>query len=426
MCVFSILVALAGGTWLLQRFLNKSDAIDFSPLKGYCKDISSIPPNEYTARHERLAKALKEENADAFIMEGGASMVYYANIEWGLTERAFMVILRRNESEPTGIHTTIVTPAFEATRALKSLKQANLPDTIQPNVVEWQEAESPFDYVKSLFDSEKTKRIIVEQESRLFIFEGVSNVMPETKVIMSPRSVQMLRMVKSSAELDILRCANTATELAIRTVRPHIKVGMTEFDIQAIMTEALETAGLTNTWVLALVDENAALPHGGSSNQKVNKHSSVLIDTGGEFLGYQADVTRTFFMGKRGHNQTIEDAWYLVRRAQENVLNRVGSGMTCAEVDLTARHVIEEGNFGKYFTHRLGHGLGLQMHENPYMNQGNTEQFLAPGMVFSVEPGIYITNEFGIRLEDPVFVREDGKLELLTNGLAQNPWTLTL
>jgi Xaa-Pro aminopeptidase len=129
-------------------------------------------------------------------------------------------------------------------------------------------------------------------------------------------------------------------------------------------------------------------------------------------------------MGKRGHNQTIEDAWYLVRRAQENVLNRIGNGMTCAQVDLTARHVIEEGNFGKYFTHRLGHGLGLQMHENPYMNQGNTEQYLAPGMVFSVEPGIYITNEFGIRLEDPVFVREDGKLELLTNGLAQNPWSL--
>ena len=405
-CVFSVLIVLAGGTWILQRFLNKNDTIDLSPLKGYCKDISSIPPSEYADRHARLAKTLKEENADAFIMEGGASMIYYANIEWGLTERAFMVILRRNESEPTGIHTTIVTPAFEATRALKSLKEASLPDSIQPDIVEWQEADSPFDSVKSVLDREKVKRIIVEQESRLFIYEGVDQVLPEAKVIMSPRSVQMLRMVKSSAELEILRCANTVTELAIRTVRPHITVGMTEFDIQNIMTEALETAGLTKTWVLALLDENAALPHGGSSNKKVGKHSTVLIDTGGEFLGYQADVTRTFFLGKRGHNQTIEDAWYLIRRAQENVLNRVGSGMTCAQVDLTARLIITEGNYGPYFTHRLGHGLGLQMHENPYMNQGNTEQRLTPGMVFSVEPGIYITNEFGIRLEDPVYVRE--------------------
>jgi Xaa-Pro aminopeptidase len=190
---------------------------------------------------------------------------------------------------------------------------------------------------------------------------------------MAPEAIVKLRMVKSTSEIDIMRCANTVTELAIRTVRPHIKVGMTEFDIQNVMTNALEVAGLTKTWVLALIDENAALPHGSSSNKKVTKHSTVLIDTGGEFLGYQSDVTRTFFTGKRGHNQTIEDAWYLIRRAQENVLNRVESNMTCAEVDYTARHIIEEGGYGKYFTHRLGHSSGLEMHENPYMNKGNKE-----------------------------------------------------
>jgi Xaa-Pro aminopeptidase len=129
-------------------------------------------------------------------------------------------------------------------------------------------------------------------------------------------------------------------------------------------------------------------------------------------------------MGKRGHNQTIEDAWYLVRRAQENVLNRVGSGTSCAQVDLTARQIIDKAGYGDYFGHRLGHGIGLQMHEKPYMNQGNVDQYLVPGMTFSVEPGIYVTNEFGIRLEDIVVVSEDGKLELLTKGLAQNPWTL--
>lgn len=90
-------------------------------------------------------------------------------------------------------------------------------------------------------------------------------------------------------------------------------------------------------------------------------------------------------MSERGYNQTIEDAWYLVRRAQENVLNLVGTGMTCAQVDLIARHIIDKGGFGSYFTHRLGHGIGKEMHEEPYMNQGNTEQFLLPGMTFSVE-----------------------------------------
>lgn len=371
-------------------------------------------------------------------------MIYYTNIEWGLTERAFMVILQLDSNEPTGIRTTIVSPAFEATRALDSLKKANLPEEISPSIVEWLEYESPYDAVKKVFSSKSDNRIIVEEDARLFIYQGIVDGLKDSDVYMAPRSIRMLRMVKSEAELDIMRCANTATELAIRTVRPHIKVGMTEFDIQKVMEEALHRAGLTNTWVLALVDENAALPHGSSSEKKVTKHSTVLIDTGGELLGkdqicahvglrlicfvkitgYQSDTTRTFFMGKRGHNETIEDAWYLVRRAQENVLNQTGAGTTCAEVDLTARHIIEKGGFGKYFTHRLGHGIGLRMHDEPYMHQGNSQQYLEPGMTFSVEPGIYVTNEFGIRLEDIVVVREDGKLELLTRGLAQNPWTL--
>ncbi|KAI8085968.1 peptidase M24, structural domain-containing protein [Gilbertella persicaria] len=358
-------------------------------------------------------------------MEGGASMVYYTNIEWGLTERAFMVVLELDDEQPTGICTTIVTPAFEATRALESLKHANLPEEIRPRIVEWLEYDSPFDAVKSVFDSKKQYgKLFVEQDARLFIYQGIADSLKNHNVEMASRSIRMLRMIKSVAELDIMRCASTVTEMAIRTVRPHIKVGMTEFDIQNIMEDALHKAGLKNTWVLALVDENAALPHGSSSTKKVTEHSTVLIDTGGELLGYQSDTTRTFFMGKRGHNQTIEDAWYLVRRAQENVLNRVGVGMTCAEVDLTARQIIDKGGYAEYFTHRLGHGIGLLMHEDPYMNQGNIEQYLAPGMTFSVEPGIYITNEFGIRLEDIVVVKEDGRLELLTKGLAQNPWTL--
>ncbi|GAA5809830.1 hypothetical protein MFLAVUS_003245 [Mucor flavus] len=424
LCVFSVLIALAGGTWIIQRCLNTNKEIDFSSLKDYCKHIPSIQSDEYTGRHERLAKTLEAEGVDALIMEGGASMVYYTNIEWSLSERAFMVILRVNTSEPTGIHTTIVTPAFEATRAQESLKRANLPSLIQPDIVEWLEHKSPFESVKSLFENDTPESVIIEQNARLFIYEGVSGALKETSVDMAPQSIRKLRMVKSSAELDIMRCANTVTDLAIRAVRPYIQVGMTEFDIQKIMSSALAVAGLTNTWVLALVDENAALPHGSSSTKKITKESTVLIDTGGEFLKYQSDVTRTFFMGERGTNQTIEDAWYLVRRAQENVLNRTGAGMSCAELDLTARHIIESGGLGKYFTHRLGHGIGLEGHEEPYLNQGNTDQFVTPGMTFSVEPGIYITHEFGIRLEDVVVVGQDGKLELLTSGLAQNPWTL--
>lgn len=275
----------------MQSFLHQTDNIDLSPLEGYCSHIAPIQPEEYIKRHKNLAQTLKKEGANALIMEGGATMVYYANINWELTERAFMVILQVDDDEPTGVHTTIVTPAFETTRALESLKKARLPKEIQPDIREWLEHKSPFDTVKSVFEGKSAKRVIVEQDARLFIYQGISDAFKDkTDVVMAPESIQMLRMVKSHAELDIMRCANTVTELAIRTVRPHITVGMTEFDIQTVMTDALHKAGLTNTWVLALVDENAALPHGSSSEKKVTDHSTVLIDTGGEFLGNVVSV----------------------------------------------------------------------------------------------------------------------------------------
>ena len=277
--VFSVLLVLAGGTWFLQQ--RQRNTIDTGPLEGYCAHIKPIQPEEYLGRHARLAKALKEEQADALIMEGGASMVYYANIHWELTERPFMTVLQRDSNASTGIRMTIVTPAFEATRAQESLKQAQLHKDIQVDLVEWLEHGSPFEAVQSIFQNKS--KVLVEQDARLFIYQGMKDLALDVQ--MAPQSIRRLRMIKSAAELDIMRCANTVTEMAIRTVRPHIQVGMTEFDIQRLMERTLHKAGLTNTWVLALVDENAALPHGSSSQKKVTKQSTVLIDTGGELLG---------------------------------------------------------------------------------------------------------------------------------------------
>ncbi|KAF7721702.1 hypothetical protein EC973_004291 [Apophysomyces ossiformis] len=389
---------------------------------SYCNSILPIQPAEYVERQKRLAKTLEAENAEALVVEPGPTMVYYTNIQWSLSERPFLVILRSDSSAASGIRTTVVTPAFEATRARETLKDARLPSEIEPTLIEWLEHQSPYDQVWTVLqDSRKT--IFIEPNVRLFVATGISQVL--SNVDMASRAIQTLRMIKSPAEIAILRCVNHATEEAIRLVRPKVVPGMTEADIAKLMEDALHTAGLTNTWVLALVDENAAFPHGEPGKvKKVTNTSLVLIDTGGEFLGYQSDTTRTFLLGPRGYNKSIEDAWYTVRRAQENVLNRVTANQTCAEVDLTARGVIDKAGYSDYFTHRLGHGIGEEMHEDPYMNKGNTGLRLQPGMTFTVEPGVYIPNQFGIRLEDVVVVNQQGKLELLTSGLAQNPWKL--
>ncbi|KAI9496791.1 peptidase M24, structural domain-containing protein [Zychaea mexicana] len=434
MLALSLLFALAGGVWALQHLFHQSPITkkplpDFSSLRGYCAHTQAIQPNEYIKRQKKLAATLPESSA--YVMEGGPTMLYYTNIAWGLSERPFLVVLVADASQPGGIKTTVVTPMFEATRAVEAVKDANLPDEIQPDIVEWIEHGSPYTVTADQVLA-NISTVFVEPTTRLFIFDGLSQVLENgvngqgKGVQVASRALQTLRMVKSPAELNILRCVNHATEEAIRQVRPHVNVGMTESDIATLMTRALTTAGLTNTWVLALVDENAAFPHGEpGTTKKVGKDSTVLIDTGGELLGYQSDTTRTFFLGNReDHNQTIVDAWYLVKRAQKNVLDLGHAGSSCAEIDLSARRIITTAGYGRYFTHRLGHGLGMEMHEEPYMNQGNTDQALEVGMTFSVEPGIYVPREFGIRLEDIVVVNEEGQLEVLTSGLADNPWTL--
>ncbi|KAI9254617.1 peptidase M24, structural domain-containing protein [Phascolomyces articulosus] len=428
--IFSLLAALSGGVWALQSLFHQAPAPKRSPpnfdsLRGYCAKTNAIQPNEYIKRQKKLAATLDESSA--YVMEGGPTMLYYTNIKWGLSERPFLVVLTRDATHDHGIRTTVLTPMFEATRAVEAIKSANLPEEIQPDVVEWIEHESPYKVAAEQVLT-NVSTIYIEPTTRTFIFDGLAKATSskDVSVEIASRSLQTLRMVKSSAEIDILRCVNHATEKAIRLVRSYVEVGMTESDIATIMTHALTTAGLTNTWVLALIDENAAFPHGEPGQTKrIGKDSTVLIDTGGELLGYQSDTTRTFFLGNReDHNQTIVDAWYLVKQAQQSVLKNGHAGSSCAEIDLSARRVITTAGYGRYFTHRLGHGIGEEMHEEPYMNQGNTELALEPGMTFSVEPGIYVPHEFGIRLEDIVVVNEQGQLEVLTSGLADNPWTL--
>ena len=343
---------------------------DFSSLRGFCADIKAIQPSEYIERQARLADTLPE--GGAFVMEPGPTMLYYTNIQWSLTERPFLVVLQRahNSSDVT---TTVVTPMFEATRAAEAIRNAALPKEISVQVVEWLEHGSPYETTAELL--ENASHVFVEPGVRLFVYDGLEKILSQQHGVvttMASRALQTLRMVKSSAEIAILRCANHATVAAAKQVRRHVKPGMTEADIATLVTQALTTAGLTNTWVLALVDENAALPHGrAGTTQRVTDHSTVLIDSGGELLGYQSDVTRTFFMDnndRNSHNQTIVDAWYLVKNAQKAVLHDAHAGSTCAQVDLAARHVIDRAGYGRYFTHRLGHGIGEEMHEEPYVS----------------------------------------------------------
>jgi Xaa-Pro aminopeptidase len=406
--------------------------------------VAEIPAIQYLERQQELAHTLTANNASALIAESGATMKYYTNVDWALSERPFVMVLKPDISSKTGVSLTFVVPAFEALRAHENIENAALPKSLDIKVVEWEESSSPYEKIESVLSTDGD--IQLDISIRLFLADGISKLAPNRTIMASPE-VQILRMIKSHEEVEIMRCANQATVAAIKEVKKHVGSGISENQIASMTHRALQTAGLSETWVLALIDERAALPHGEAGDHRLGDEGVVLIDAGGRLkgkpscqsdffncsvsvistclVGYESDITRTFFVSEnpKKFNETIYQAWHTVKEAQSAVIKKATLDLPCAEVDTIARQIINNANYGDFFKHRLGHGIGLEGHEQPYMVQSNTAQSLKPGMTFSVEPGIYVPHEFGIRLEDIVVMTKNG-IELLSGGLANSPWEL--
>jgi Xaa-Pro dipeptidase len=215
-------------------------------------------------------------------------------------------------------------------------------------------------------------------------------------------------MIKDAHELALMRRACEITVAAHRAVFASLKPGMTQAQVSALSAEAHKRLGVRGG-SLVLFGADAAFPHGTSKPQPLKAGDVVLIDGGCRLHGYASDITRTgVFAAPPSARQ--REVWEIVRRAQEAALRAARPGAECQAVDAAARRVIEDAGFGpgyKYFTHRLGHGIGMDGHEWTYLVRGNTTR-LRPGMCFSDEPGIYLYGELGIRHEDIIFITEDG------------------
>jgi Xaa-Pro dipeptidase len=218
-----------------------------------------------------------------------------------------------------------------------------------------------------------------------------------------------LRGRKDAHELALLRRASELTQLAIAAVARTLRRGDSAAEVARRMHRAQARLGLEGTWVLALVGPSAAFPHGGDQERSIGRGELLLVDTGGSLHGYQSDVTRTWAVeGPVGAEE--ERAWNAVRDAQRRAFEAIRPGVPCREIDRVARSTIEAAGFGSGYealTHRLGHGIGLEGHEDPYFD-GGSEVLLEPGMTLSDEPGIYLYGSFGVRLEDIVAVTEAG------------------
>jgi Xaa-Pro dipeptidase len=373
-------------------------AAPYAQLAGACEGVPAIARAEYEARIEQVRARLHQLQLAAVIVEAGPDMLWLGGPRWGRSERALLLVV------PARGEARLIGPAFEA-GTLKA-RASGLSFALDP----WEEHEDPHALALAAI-TDRRAPIAVGSDTRGFVIEGLRRLAPGRGWRPSTAVIEPLRRRKSPAELALLRRANEVTKRAIAAAATRLREGMHEHEFADEMSAALRAAGLTDTWVLPLFGPNAAFPHGTPEGRSLTDGDLVLVDTGGFLHGYASDITRTWAFGDPAAiDARRRAAWDAVRAAQAAALATIRPGVRCAEVDAAARAVIEAAGFDGghgHFTHRLGHGIGMQVHEPPYLVRDGQHR-LEPGNTMSDEPGLYLPGEFGIRLEDIVVVTEHG------------------
>jgi Xaa-Pro dipeptidase len=378
----------------------------FSGLKPLDDRIHPITPDEFHSRllHAQELMSQLDPRFDALLLGPGSSLYYFTGIRWGLSERLLALIL-----PPFG-QPLLISPAFEEGRMHELMRYP-----IEVRV--WQEDESPARLIAaSLADRNlRTGRVGIEETLPFTFFDHFRSAAPGFECVSADPVTIACRAHKSPHELELMRLACEATCDVYRQVFLSLKEGMSEEDLAKLVSAGFAKMNLRGG-ALVLLGASAALPHGTRQPQKLKEGDVVLIDGGCRVEGYESDVTRTSVFGKP--SEKIQHAFETVRKAQDAALAAARAGKLSGTVDDAARAVITSAGFGpdyKFFTHRLGHGIGLDGHEHPYLVRGS-KTILEPGMTFSNEPGIYIPGEFGLRCEDDMVITAGGPAQLLTPG----------
>jgi Xaa-Pro dipeptidase len=401
------LSAQRGGSGSLSGPLPPSIAA-LTSLRDRARPITA---DERRARLDKARRLMSENRIDAIILTGGTSLNYFTGIRWGNSERLFAVVI------PKVGNPYIVTPAFEEDRTREQLANGPMAHT---DVATWQEDESPFALVaQGLKDRGiAAGRIGVEETTKFVFADSVGSAAPALKFVSATPVTAGCRMIKDAHEVELMRLASEATLKCYAAVFKALQPGMTQNQVGALIGAAYGRLGFSG-FASVQADEYTALPHGSVTPQTLREGSIVMIDDGCTVEGYQSDITRTFVLGKA--TDKMKKVFDIVHAAQTAALKAARPGVPLENIDAAARKVVVDAGYGpgfKYFTHRLGHGMGMDGHEWPYLVKHNMygwEQALTlqSGMVFSDEPGIYIRGEFGVRLEDDMHVTADGA-ELFT------------
>jgi Xaa-Pro dipeptidase len=378
---------------------DSSVLVGFAPalsaLKDMTEGVEPLKDEDYIFRQEKLRKLMLAAGIDALWIEGGTNMEYFFDMSWWMSERIFGVVVPAR-GEPVWI-----CPAFEAPRAEEMIRFGG-------DIRTWEEHESPYKGLDGIFRSfsSPARKVALDPNVRSFVIQGMRREC-RAELVGGSSLVNGCRGFKSEKELGYMDLANRITKMAYQWAFSHIQPGMKPSELGALISDAHGQMGVSG-FSMPLFGEKSAFPHGSRVQDELKDGDVILVDGGCSVEGYRSDVTRTIVCGTPNDKQ--KRVFDIVKSAQDAAQAAIRPGLPAGELDRIARKVIEDAGYGpqyKYFVHRLGHGIGMEGHEWPYLVKDNPLP-LEPGMTFSNEPGIYIYGEFGVRIEDCFVVTEDG------------------
>ncbi len=381
-------------------------------------EIVPIKPSERADRLDRARELMKQFGIDAILITTGASLYYFTGTHWGQSERLFAYII------PQAAAPFIICPALERDHLAEVL--LGFPERETTLTYLWQENEDPFVTLRRALGEESLSggTLGIEEHTQYSFSYNIARACPTLKLVPATAVTAGCRSLKSPAEITLLRLANNITLDVYRAVYLSCGPGDSNQKVESLVARAYEHCGVHGE-ASCNVGIASASPHGSAKPQVIHEHEIVMLDDGCTVEGYTSDITRSFVYGTPTDLQ--RKVFDIVRNAQSAALAAARPGVEAQSVDAAARKVINDAGYGPgydSFLHRVGHGIGLDMHEWPYLVGGNRTQ-LAHSMVFSDEPGIYLPGKFGLRLEDDMLITDKGA-ELFTpqSPSLENPFNI--
>ncbi|HUG88433.1 MAG TPA: Xaa-Pro peptidase family protein [Actinomycetota bacterium] len=352
---------------------------------------------EHTERLRRAGEATEDAGLHALLVTPSADLVYLTGYDPLPLERLTCLVIRADRDP------VLIVPGLE--RPLAEQRLARHVTEIRS----WDETDDPYALVAGVVGA-KASRLACTDRMWASHLLGIQRALPKARATTASRVLGPLRAVKDRHELHMLARAARGTDEAFRRLLEERIEGMTEHEVAGRLGELMLELGLDRVeFAIVGSGPNAASPHHKPMDRSLRAGDAVVMDFGGTTGGYCSDMTRTVVVGEA--SARLREVHEVVAEAQEVAVRAVRPGVPAEDVDRAARQVIERAGYGDRFIHRTGHGIGLEAHEDPYIVEGNAEP-LRPGMCFSVEPGIYLEGDLGVRIEDIVVVTQDGARRL--------------